>query len=94
MAGLDYLKMFSSENTVRMYRGSVRDFLISVYGKAIENGELDRLAEEYFKEGRNYQEDLERYFQSINGNCAPKTRRFKISAVKVFLLENGVELPA
>ncbi|MEM4721050.1 MAG: tyrosine-type recombinase/integrase [Candidatus Methanomethylicaceae archaeon] len=92
LKGLEYLNSFSSKSTKTMYRSAVKHFLSFVYGIKLEGEDLERTAKSYFEEGRNYQEDLERFFQSLS-NGAPKTKRFKISAVKTYLLENEVELP-
>jgi len=89
--GMDFLKNYSSQVTVSVYRSAIKDFLGFIYG-AVDNGDLEQKARQYFREGRDYQKDVELYFQSKK-NEAPKSRRLRVSVLRVFLLENGVELP-
>jgi len=90
--GMGFLKNYSSQVTVSVYRSAIKDFLGFIY-KAVDNGDLEQKARQYFREGRDYQKDVELYFQSKK-NEAPKSRRLRVSVLRVFLLENGVELPA
>jgi len=90
--GMDFLKNYSSQVTVSVYKSAIKDFLGFIYG-AVDNGDLEQKARQYFREGRDYQKDVELYFQSKK-NEAPKSRRLRVSVLRVFLLENGVELPA
>jgi integrase len=90
--GMGFLKNYSSQVTVSVYRSAIKDFLGFIYG-AVDNGDLEQKARQYFREGRDYQKDVELYFQSKK-NEAPKSRRLRVSVLRVFLLENGVELPA
>ena len=89
--GMDFLKNYSSQVTVNVYRSAIKDFLGFIFG-AVDNGELEQKARQYFREGRDYEKDVELYFQSKK-NEAPKSRRLRVSVLRVFLLENGVELP-
>lgn len=89
--GIDFLNGFSSKNSVRMYKGTIKDYLTFIYGK-VENGDLERRAKQYFSEGRDYEKDVDMFFQNRK-DLASKTRKFKLSVVRVFLMENGVELP-
>jgi integrase len=88
MGKIDYLKQYESKNTVRCYEASLKDFFKMVYG---EREPLEGLAERYFSEKRNYEEDMQNFLVEIK-SLAPKTVKLKLSAIKTFLLENGVEL--
>jgi integrase len=66
----------------------LKDFFEVIYQK--RDG-LEDLAEKYFQEKRNYEEDIQSLLVACK-DSAPKTVKLKISTVKVFLLENGVEL--
>jgi len=83
-----FLDQCKNEKTTRAYRGAVRDLFESEFGEARN---LDQQAEEYFSPDRDYEEGVKRFLQSID-ELAPKTVRLKISAVKMFLIENDVEL--
>ena len=88
MGKIDYLKQYESKNTVRCYEASLKDYFKMVYG---ERKPLEDLAERYFSEKRNYEEDMQNFLVEIK-SLAPKTVKLKLSAIKTFLLENGVEL--
>lgn len=89
MGRLDYLKQYESINTVRAYMVSLQDFFETIYH---ERAGMEELAERYFsKEKRNYEEDIQNFLVAIKG-LAPKTVKLRLSAIRVFLLENGVEL--
>jgi len=54
---------------------------------------LEENANAYLSQKRNYEEDLKAYFISLKGK-PPKSVDICLTAVKMFLMENGVELPA
>jgi len=88
MGRLDFLKQYESANTVRSYEASLKDFFEMIYK---ERDGLEDLAERYFTEKRSYEEDIQNFLVEVKG-MAPKTVKLRLSAVRVFLLENGVEL--
>ena len=55
-------------------------------------GQLEEQVETYFKEPRDYEEDIQQYFQSIK-HRPPKSITVHLSILRTFLLENDVELP-
>ncbi|MEM3384623.1 MAG: site-specific integrase [Nitrososphaeria archaeon] len=83
----DFLKMYRSKSTTKGYKVAIKHFFKTLYGE----GDLEVQAEKYFSEKRNYEDDVERFFQTINDR-PPKTIKHYLSAVKMFLLENGVDL--
>jgi len=88
MGRLDYLNQYSARTTVKNYKIALKDFFQVIYGK---REPLEPLAEKYFSEERNYEEDIQRFFVFLK-NRPPKTIRLKITAVKTFLVENDIEL--
>ena len=88
MGSLDYLNQLS-DSTVRAYRNGLKTFFKMVYG---EGGDLEKLAERYFGEKRDYEKDVQDFLVALKG-YAPYTVRLRLSAIRVFLLENGVEPP-
>jgi len=52
---------------------------------------LEELAERYFSETRNYEGDIQNFLVHLKG-LAPKSVRLRVASIRVFLLENGVEL--
>jgi integrase len=88
MARLDYLKQYKSRKTVKAYEGSLKNFFEVIYHE--RNG-LEELAERYFQDKRNYEQDIQNFLAEIKDK-APMTTRLYLSAVRMFLLENNVEL--
>ena len=86
---LKWLETYSSPSTVKAYKWALNGFFQVLGFK----GNLEENARAYFSQKRNYQEDVKAYFMSLKGK-PPKTVSLCLSAVKMFLLENGVELPA
>lgn len=89
--GIGFLDGFSSKGSMNVYKFAIKDYLAFIYGN-IDNGDLEQKAKQYFLEGRDYEKDIDLFFQNRK-DLAPKTRKLKISVVRVFLMENGVELP-
>ena len=90
MGHLDYLSQFGSRSTVTAYKVALRKFFQAVFGEPTKN--LEAAAEKYFGEPRDHAKCIEAFMVALKG-APPKTRRAYLSAVKTFLLENGVELP-
>jgi len=86
----DFLKMYSSANTVRAYRWALVEFFKTVYGE--DESRVEELAERYFSEKRDYEVDIQNFLVAIRGR-PPKSVKLMIAAVRTFLVENGVELP-
>jgi len=84
---LDFLRQFDSEHTKRNYKSALRDLFQVAYG---ERNPVESLADKYIREERNYQRDVQELLVALKGR-APKTIRTKMSAVKMFLVENDVE---
>ena len=89
MGKLDYLRQYSSKETIKAYRSALKNFFETVYGK---REPLEELAERYFNETRDYNVDVQNFLANIK-EFAPKSVRLKLTAIKVFLMENHVELP-
>ncbi len=85
----NFLKIYTSQNTVRAYKWCLTKFFKAVYGE--DEGKLEQHAERYFNENRNYEKDIENFLVAINDK-PPKTVRLALTAVKSFLIENNVEL--
>jgi len=83
-----FLKTYNSNHTKMSYRHSLIHFFNSVYGK----GKLEDQADKYFKEKRNYEEDIENFFVSLQSK-PPKVIKLRMSIVKTFLSENDIEIP-
>lgn len=86
---LSWLDTYSSKSTVKAYKWALNGFFQVLGFK----GDLEYNARAYFSQKRNYEEDVKTYFMSLKGK-PPKTVSLCLSAVKMFLLENGVELSA
>jgi integrase len=81
--------MFSSKKTINAYRWALKQFFKAIYN--IETEDLEKFANKYFKEKRNYEEDIEKFFIAIKDQ-PPKSIKLMISAIRTFLIENGVEI--
>lgn len=92
-----FLGVFSSQNTKRNYQAALFDYFASTYGdpKLAEADErkawTKQKAVEYFSEKREHEEDINTFI-SYMAKLAPKSSRLKVTAAKMFLLENGIEL--
>jgi len=88
----EFLGDYDSDQTRRNYRMAILNFFQSVYGKSSYE-QLDAQALKYLTE-RNIdtiEQDLKGFVDSIKG-FAPKTVKMKTSALRIFLIENDVEL--
>ena len=88
VVSLKWLETYSSESTVRAYRWGLEQFF-KVLGF---NATLEENARAYFSQKRVYEEDLKTFFVSLKGK-PPKSVDICLTAVRVFLMENGVEFP-
>jgi len=86
---LKWLETYSSQSTVRAYKWGLEQFFRALGFK----GTLEENAEAYMSQKRNYEEDVKAYFASLKGK-PPKSVDICLTAVRMFLMENGVELPA
>ncbi len=98
---LEFLELYNSKNTKGVYQSSIIKFLEFIYNrkrkdkkvtdKEIE--EFERLADQYFKENRNYGEDLVKFASFLaKNNIPPKTASAYISGLKEWFIWNGIEL--
>jgi len=87
----NFLDNYPNHSTKRNLRIAITDFFKATYGEA-KRKQLDTLAERYFNEDRNHEQDIEAFLKHLNGQ-APLTIKLKISNLKTFLLENDIELP-
>ena len=94
-----FLELYPNENTIRVYRAGIYDFLDCTYGKVRrgkqankeEKGTYEKFAERYFTEQRDYFEDLLKFMAYMHGK-PPSGSRAKIAGVHEFLSYQGVEL--
>lgn len=77
-----FLALYSSKNSRTAYIFALKNFFKI----------LNIDPEEYFKQKRDYEEDIRKFFAEIK-NRPPKTIRLMLSAVRTFLSENDIELP-
>ncbi|MGD0329828.1 MAG: site-specific integrase [Nitrososphaeria archaeon] len=82
-----FLDMYSSKNTKASYLLSLKHFFNCIYGES----KLEDQVEKYFSEKRDIEEDIDKFLQSISTK-PPKSIRLMLSSVKVFLIENDIEL--
>jgi integrase len=79
----EFLSLSSSESTKKTYRAAL-NYYFNIIG--VEPSK-------YFEEKRDYESDVEKFFQKISEDeRPPKTIFTYLSAVKCYLLENNVEL--
>jgi len=93
MAALNYLKLYQSEKTVALYKFGLKRFFKSVYHVEVDNGKLEKLADRYLseKEERDHKADVEAFFITIK-DAPPLTSRVNLTSVKMFMLQNGIDL--
>lgn len=85
----NFLKMYSSKSTVKVYKWALTEFFKVVYGE--NESHLEEHGERYFREQRNYEEDIQNFLVTIK-DSPPKSIRLMLAAVKSFLVENDIEL--
>jgi len=85
------LENYDNKGTRKNLWNAINKFFQSVYEEATSEN-LEEMAEKYFSEKRDYEQDLQSFVKSLNG-MAPLTIRLKVSNIKIFLLENDVGLP-
>jgi hypothetical protein len=66
----DFLNKYPSEKTRGTYKTALKSYFRNLYGSV----NVSKAADKYFSEDRDYQKDLETFFQSIS-NKPPKTVR-------------------
>jgi len=92
-----FLDVFASPNTRRNYQAALYDFFHAVYGDpkladASQRREwAKQKAAEYLSEKRTLEDDINGFVTAMT-KLAPKSSRLKLTAVKMFLLDAGIEL--
>lgn len=93
-----FLNSYPNPHTKNNYYAALHDFFRVIFGKHNLEASQEELkwvrmqGDEYFSEDRDCEKDLESFVVAFNGR-PPKTIKLKLAAVKMFLLENDVELP-
>lgn len=95
-----FLKQYSKSSTRSSYQSGILAFLSFIYqfarkAKRIsddEKGKFETLADRYFVEGRDYEQDLINFSNYCQKKYAPTTGSYYITAVKEFYIFNDIEL--
>ena len=87
----NFLDSYDNSGTRRNLYNAIKLFFQSIYEEATPEN-LDEMAEQYFSEKRNHEQDIKKFLKSLNGS-APLSIRLKLSSIKTFFIENEVELP-
>jgi len=93
-----FLNTYTNQYTKQNYHDGLYDFFCVVFGEPSVSNGTEKLewmklkGEEYFTQERGYEKDVEQLVIELNGR-PPKTIKLKVTAAKMFLLENNVELP-
>lgn len=95
-----FLEQYPKNATRAGYRSGVLAFLSFIYdfkrkSKKVSEDELihlDNLADRYFIEDRNHEQDLIAFSKYCGANLAPTTGTYYITSVKEFLIFNNIEL--
>jgi len=83
-----FLNLYRSKSTKYSYSSSLKCFFGFLYG---EGEDLESQAERYFAEERSFEKDLTEYLNFLKGR-PPKTISLYLTAIKMFMMENEVEL--
>ena len=78
----EFLLNFTSKGTIKCYKTALKHFFNTIKVKP----------ENYFKKKRNYENDVITYWKKLQEK-APKTRKTRMSVIRVFLEENNVLIP-
>jgi integrase len=87
----NFLQNYDNIGTRKNLWNGLNKYFQSIYEEATSEN-LEEMANKYFSENRNYEEDIQTFLKSLNGS-APLTIKLKLSNIKTFLIENDVELP-
>jgi integrase len=87
----NFLQNYDNTGTRKNLWNGLNKYFQSIYEEATPEN-LEEMANKYFSENRNYEEDIQNFLKSLNG-LAPLTIKLKLSNIKTFLIENDVELP-
>jgi len=87
----NFLQNYDNTGTRKNLWNGLNKYFQSIYEEATSEN-LEKMANKYFSENRNYEEDIQNFLKSLNG-LAPLTIKLKLSNIKTFLIENDVELP-
>jgi integrase len=87
----NFLKVVSnSKATEYTYKCALKKFFQWAL-RTTEDIDLEKVADAYFKQKRNYEDDVEGFYAAIKDN-PPKSVNTWLAVVKSFLIENDVEL--
>lgn len=94
----EFSDLYGNPGSRSAYRSGIFSYLEFIYnfkrqGKKASLEEIEQFemfAKQYFTEGRNYANDLQRF--ASNHDIPPKTIKLYVSAVKEFLLQNDIEI--
>jgi integrase len=84
-----FIRTYTSKSTIKTYKASIKKFFQHIYKDQFTT--LEEAADKYFSENRDHKEDITSFFISIK-DSPPKTVTTFLAAVKVFLIDNDVEL--
>jgi len=85
-----FLETYDNPGTQKNFRITITRFFKAVYGEA-KRKQLDEIAERYFDENRDHEDDINKFMKSLNG-IAPLSVKLKLSNIRTFFIENDVEL--
>ena len=96
----DFLKIYSNQSTMVLYRSAIFKFIEFVYeipriNVRLTNDErvkLEKMTNKYFNDKRDISKDLLNFVVSMNGSTPPKSAKTYYGCIKEFLLFNGGEL--
>lgn len=94
-----FLKGYTNQNTRNSYRDGLLDFFSVVYGapRKLKGDKakvewLNVQGNRYLIEKQDFEKDIIAFTVALNGR-APKGIRLRLTAVKMFLMENDIEFP-
>lgn len=85
-----FINTFQSKSTIYTYKAAIKRFFKHIYKEDFRS--VEENTERYFQGQRDHEEDVRSFFISIKGS-PPKTVQTWLAAVKIFLIDNDVELP-
>jgi integrase len=85
----DFLRQFESQSTKNSYQSSFKQFFRLIYPE-VDHNTLNEKSLQYLSENHDYQADIIRYRESLESK-APMTVVVRLSAIRTYLEENGIE---
>jgi integrase/ribosomal protein L37E len=85
----EFLNQYTSKSTRTGYRSGLRNYFNFIYE---DDSDIEEKAERYLSSKPSLEDDIQKFLRSLK-HLQPKTISLYLTAVKMFLIDNEIELP-